>query len=284
LISHVKKANTQYTVTELCQLFELSPSTYYYHARPKPVDSKRVQAIAQIQETAEQTGNTYGKRRMQRVLAQQGIQMGLYKVSRLVKQAQVTAIRPVKKHRYAGGTVHKIAANLLNRQFNPARPMTHWVGDITYIHTAKGWSYLACVLDLYSREIVGWALSQTADAALAKAALTQAIRKQQPNTRQLLFHSDQCVQYSAQLFVDYLTTLNITQSMSRRGNCWDNAVMERFFRNLKTERLNHLHFLNQAAVHDCVQHYIWFYNYRRLHSAIDYMTPHQKNLSFLNVA
>jgi len=127
-------------------------------------------------------------------------------------------------------------------------------------------------------------LSQTADATLAKAALTQAIRKQQPNTRQLLFHSDQGVQYSAQLFVDYLTTLNITQSMSRRGNCWDNAVMERFFRNLKTERLNHLHFLNQAAVHDCVQRYIWFYNYRRLHSAIDYMTPHQKNLSFLNVA
>jgi len=106
-----------------------------------------------------------------------------------------------------GGTVHKIAANLLNRQFNPARPMTHWVGDITYIHTAKGWCYLACVLDLYSREIVGWTLSQTADAAFAKAALTQAIRKQQPNTRQLLFHSDQGVQYSAQLFVDSLVVL-----------------------------------------------------------------------------
>ena len=119
---------------------------------------------------------------------------------------------------------------------------------------------------------MGWALSEEPNAELAKSALEHAINKHKPDTQPLMFHSDQGVQYSAKLFVDYLNDLDITQSMSRRANCWDGEV----FRNLKTERLNYLSFINHSAVESAVTGYISFYNYKRLHSAIDYKTPHQK--------
>ncbi len=184
-----------------------------------------------------------------------------------------------RRHSYPNnGEEHSKTQNLLRRKFDPETCHTHWVGDITYIKTYAGWSYLACVLDLGSREIMGWALSGTPDAELAKAALGHAVCKHNPDTSKLMFHSDQDVQYSARKFTDYLDTLRITQSMSRRENCWDNAVMERFFRSLKAERLDHLVFINHSAVVHAVESYIRFYNYRRLHSAIDHQTPHQRTL------
>lgn len=192
---------------------------------------------------------------------------------------------PKKRHYYPDcGDEHKYAPNLLQRQFNPVNHNTHWVGDITYIRNYQGWSYLACVLDLKTRGIVGYALSKNPNAALAKAALEDAIKKQNPDTTKLLFHSDQGVQYSAKEFRDTLGQFKITQSMSRRGNCWDNAVMERFFRNLKTERLNQLSFINHDAVCSAVVKYINFYNFNRIHSAIGYVTPAQKLLELKHVA
>ncbi|MDF1587914.1 MAG: IS3 family transposase, partial [Gammaproteobacteria bacterium] len=189
----------------------------------------------------------------------------------------VKAIRPSRKHYYPNaGKAHLIAPNLLDRQFNPEQANTHWVGDITYIRTRQGWSYLACVLDLATKEVVGWAMSTSPNAELAKAALSHAIQRQQPDLTKLLFHSDQGVQYSAKLFIDYLTLLKITQSMSRRGNCWDNSVMERFFRSLKSERLNHLTFIHHGAAVSTVESYIYFYNYKRLHSSLGDMPPVQK--------
>lgn len=131
-------------------------------------------------------------------------------------------------------------------------------------------------MDLGTREIVGYALSQTPDAQLAKEALLNAIALLKPHTKGLLFHSDQGVQYSAKLFTETLALQGITASMSRRGNCWDNAVQERFFRNLKTERLNDLSFANHQSVVTAVEQYIRFYNNRRLNSAIGYLTPAMK--------
>ena len=158
------------------------------------------------------------------------------------------------------------------------------MGDITYIRTSQGWSYLACVMDLASKEIVGYALSQSPNTQLVLDALEQAIKVKQLDTTRLLFHSDQGVQYSATAFRQRLSELKITQSMSRRGNCWDNAVMERFFRSLKTERLNHLSFINHQSVVNEVESYSRFYNYKRRHSSLDYMTPHQKYREMENVA
>ena len=139
-------------------------------------------------------------------------------------------------------------------------------------------------MDLSTKEVVGYALSQSPNAQLAVEALNNAIKCKQPNTQDLLFHSDQGVQYSASLFRNRLSELNITQSMSRRGNCWDNAVMERFFRSLKTERLNHLSFINHQSVVSTVENYIRFYNYNRRHSGLDYMTPHQKYIEMKKTA
>ena len=196
-----------------------------------------------------------------------------------MKKAIIMAVNPVKRHYYPdAGTVHKKAPNLLHREFNPGTINTHWVGDITYIRSHQGWSYLASVLDLGSKEIVGQAISQQPNAELAKNALADAIKRQQPNTTKLLFHSDQGVQYTAQLFTDYLQTLKITQSMSRRGNCWDNAVMERFIRSLKTEIFKRLSFINHQSVVSIVERYIRFYNYKRLHSAIGNITPAERKI------
>jgi transposase InsO family protein len=144
--------------------------------------------------------------------------------------------------------------------------------------------FLACVLDLASKEIVGYALSQTPVAKLADEALLDAVHRQQLNRRKLMFHSDQGVQYPAKIVRDKLALLNIMQSMSHRANCTDNTVMERFFRSLKTERLNNITFINHASEVDEVESYIRFYNYKRRHSSLGYMTPHQKYNKLKNVA
>ena len=276
MISRMKKA-TDYTTQELCRIFDVRVNTYYYQLKSMQYSPEEINIIATIKSIAKESGDTYGKRRIQPALKLKGFTLGLYKTASMMKKADVVAITPKKKHYYPdGGESHPRAANLLNRAFDQKTKNTHWVGDITYCRTHQGWSYLACVLDLGTKEIVGWSISKTPDAALAKAALEHAIKKHQPDTTKLLFHSDQGVQYSANLFVKYLRTMGITQSMSRRGNCWDNSVMERFFRSLKTERLNHLSFINHHAVVSTIESYIYFYNYKRLHSVLGYITPTQK--------
>ena len=276
MIARLKKAHPQFLVTELCRVFGINQSTYYYSAIQTTVPASK-KVLDDIADIVKLTDNTYGRRRMRVELNKLGYPIGVYKTAALMKEAKVTARTPKKQHYYPNnGDERRYAPNLLKRQFNPETLNTHWVGDITYIRTNQGWSYLACVLDLGSREIVGWAVSQSPDAKLAKAALDDAIKKQRPRFKKLMFHSDQGVQYSANLFTRRLMRLKITQSMSRRGNCWDNAVIERFFRSLKSERLNHLLFINHDSLVHCIEKYIRFYNYKRLHSANDYLTPVQK--------
>lgn len=276
-MNQVKKANPDYTLTELCALFQLKQSTYYYQQSTCAMDNKTTQLLVNIKAISAESDNTYGKRRIRKALQAMDINIGVYRTASLMKKAGIKAKTPKKKHYYGDtGKVHEIAPNLLKREFEQTTPNTHWVGDITYIRNHQGWSYLAAVLDLGSKQIVGYALSKTPDAQLAKDALSDALKKQNPNTCKLLFHSDQGVQYSAKSFVKQLKATRITQSMSRRGNCWDNSVMERFFRSLKSERLNDLSFVNHESVVSVVERYIHFYNYKRLHSVIGYITPAEK--------
>lgn len=272
----MKKAQPNLIVKRLCELFDTSLSTYYHQTKPaqRSADEHKALAILKILHT--QTFQTYGRRRMKVALKNKGIHMGHFKVARLMREHDIIAKFPKKPHYYQGGNVHPTTPNLLKRKFNPPSINTHWVGDITYIRSHQGWSYLATVMDLATKEIVGTALAKTPDAQLAKKALTNAIKAHKPDTKELLFHSDQGVQYSAKTFTNLLKLHGITASMSRRGNCWDNAVQERFFRNLKTERLNALRFINHEAVVGVVEQYIRFYNYIRLNSAIGYLTPAQK--------
>lgn len=227
-MNELKKANADYTITELCRILEVSMSSYYYE--PVKPDEQEQVLLDLIESIAEDSGNTYGRRRIHAELNARDHTIGVYKTASLMNKLNIHAIAPKKKHYYPNsGDEHHYAQNLLKRQFNPDTLNTHWVGDITYIRNQQGWSYLACVLDLSTKEIVGYALSKSPNAELAKAALNNAIKRQQPVLNQLLFHSDQGCQYSAATFRERLSQLTITQSMSRRGNCWDNAVMERFF-------------------------------------------------------
>lgn len=201
-----------------------------------------------------------------------------------MREAWIIAKVPKKPHYYPSGKQLPNIPNQLNRQFNPGRVNTHWVVDITYIRNHGGWSYLPTELDLGSRAIVGYALSQTPDAQLARQTLLNAIKMQQRNTLQLMFHSDQGVQYTADQFKKTLSIHGINQSMSRRGNCWDNSVQERFFRRLKNEYLNGLIFINHLSVVSAVEHYIRYYNNKRIHSAIGNRTPVREKQMLLNVA
>jgi transposase InsO family protein len=279
----MKKAFPEFSVTELCNVFGVFGSSFYYKAKTPSVEDEALNVLVKL--IFNESGYTYGKRRIQAELLSMGCHLGLYKIANIMKNKRLKAIRPKKKHHYpTSGTEHKYAPTLIKRKFVPETYNTHYVGDITYIRHHGGWSYLACVLDLATKEIVGYALSTSPDAALTKAALDDAIQRQQPDTTKLIFHSDQGVQYSASEFRNRLKTLKITQSMSRRGNCLDNAVMERFFRSLKTERLNNISFINHSSVVGEVKKYISFYNHRRRHSAVGYMTPHQKYTEMKNAA
>ncbi|QTR49597.1 IS3 family transposase [Candidatus Thiothrix anitrata] len=178
-----------------------------------------------------------------------------------------------------------MADNHLNREFDASAPNQKWVGDITYLWTASGWMYLAVVLDLFSRKVVGWQLSATPDTALILAALNQAvILRQVTASTGLLFHSDQGCQYTSHAYQDRLTELGIKASMSRRANCWDNAVMERFFRSLKVEAISREHYQTADELTWAVKKYIHFYNTKRLHSVIGAKTPNQFEQLFLKQA
>ena len=270
-------AHPDYTIKELCMVFNISRSTYFEQIKDKPIAEEKKKIISIIKQTAKETKNSYGKRRMKKRLNNHGIDIGIHKTASLMKEAQIVAIRPRKRHYYPNGGISNVKVkNILNREFNQPKTNTHWVTDITYIRNHQGWSYLAAILDLGTKEIVGWSLSKTPDTELAKSALRNAIQRKNPNTKNLLLHSDQGTQYTSNMFDVYCNKFKLIRSMSRKGNCWDNAVIERFFRNLKTERLNTLSFINHQAVVSEVESYIYFYNYKRLNSAIDYMTPNQK--------
>ena len=168
-----------------------------------------------------------------------------------------------------------MAPNLLNRQFAASRPNERWVTDITYIWTNEGWCYLAAILDLFSRRVVGWALDATLNTSLPLRALDEAIRRRAP-TQGLQHHSDRGCQYTSHDYRAKLAELGIEVSMSRKGNCWDNAVAESFFATLKTELIYGRSWNSRTDVRNAVFEYIEiFYNRQRLHSTLDYKTPDQ---------
>lgn len=282
LIDTLKKA---YPVSQLCDVLDVHKSGYYYWQAHREPTAARIHLQVQVKAIHAEVEQTYGSRRMSDALKEKGLAVGRYQAQRLMQEAGVVAIYPKKRHRYPAGEVSRVADNHLNREFEASAPNQKWVGDITYLWTATGWMYLAVVLDLFSRKVVGWHLSGSPDTALILAALDQAVilRRVDASTG-VLFHSDQGCQYTSHAYQDRLTELGIKASMSRRGNCWDNAVMERFFRSLKVEAISRDRYQTADELTWAVKKYIHFYNTKRIHSANGAMTPNQSEQLFLKQA
>jgi transposase InsO family protein len=263
-------------INRCCALIGLNPSSYYTITGRFALPPKVNQAQLALKAAFMDSGQSYGSRRLVRVLNRQGFNVGRYRVRSMMKAAQLV---PVWKRRFVRTTDSKhtgrIAPNLLQQDFKVKKINTVWVADITYIRTQSGWLYLAAVMDLYARKIVGWSLASHMRASLVCSALNMAIITRQPAAG-LVVHTDQGSQYASDDYLKLLAKHKITASMSGRGNCYDNAVMERFFLNLKMERVWQTHYANhQEAVKDISYYIVAFYNCTRLHSSLGYLSPNQ---------
>ena len=270
----ITRMHKKAAVSRLCPLLGISRSGFY------AAQSRRVQPAVVTQEQVhllaafEASGHTYGSRRLCKAMQARGFKLGRHRTRTLMKRLKLHA-RWRRKFRHTTDSKHElpVAGNILDRQFNPATANKAWVCDITYIRTGSGWLYLAAVLDLYSRKVVGWALAPSMPAELVCKALQMAITLRQPAAG-LLVHSDRGSQYASAAHRKLLADNKLLASMSRQGNCWDNAVMERFFLNLKMERVWRRSYANHnEARSDIADYIVNFYNTQRLHSALGYQSP-----------
>jgi transposase InsO family protein len=229
---------------------------------------------AKIRMIHRESRETYGSPRIWDALVKQGHSVGEHRIARLMRSEGIRA-KTVKKWRATTRSNHRmpVAANTLDRQFSVTSPNRVWAGDITYVWTTEGWLYLAVVLDLYSRAVIGWALEARLTGDLTQQALTMAIRHRTPKAG-LLHHSDRGSQYAATAYQQLLMRHGMTGSMSRRGNCWDNACVESFFGTLKRELIYHRQYRTRdEATLDIFEYIEVFYNRLRRHSTLGYYSP-----------
>ena len=269
---HAKKAST----AQCCRALGVSRSGLYA-ARQRQRSAKQLSVLdVQAKAAFEASGQSYGSRRLSVELKAQGLAVGRYKARGLMRNNGLRA-RWRRKFTHTTDSRHSlpVAPNVLERQFTPEAPNQAWVCDITYVRTHSGWLYLAAVLDLFSRKIVGWAMAPSMPAQLVCSALSMAIASRCPPAG-LVVHSDRGSQYASAEHSALLARHGLIGSMSRKGNCWDNAVMERFFLNLKMERVWQRDYANHAeAETDIADYIVGFYNGVRLHSTLGYCSPNQ---------
>jgi len=272
----MKAHQEQYPISQMCRVLKIGRSGYYAWKKRKP--SPRAQAnqalTIEIRSVYLNSQSTYGSPRIHVALLQEGLACGKNRVARLMRRAGLVGCSP-KRHsprttRRQAGTIP--APNLLKRDFHATRPDQKWVVDITYIDTAEGWLYLAVVLDLYSRRIVGWAMADHMKTSLVQAALKMAFQQRHPQVG-LLHHSDQGSQYTSEDYLNLLRQHGCQISMSGTGNCYDNAAIESFFSTLKAE-CAHSQFESRTQARTAIFEYIevW-YNRQRFHSSLDYLSP-----------
>ena len=272
----IQEHEAVFLVSRMCRVFEVSRSGFYeWLSRP---ESARKQADRQltegIKQAFEDSRQTYGTRRIQNDLDQQGQCVSRARIGRLMRQA---GLRGKTRRRFRATTNSNhtlpVAPNRLDRQFQVAEPDRVYVGDITYVATGEGWLYLAVFLDLFSRQVVGWAMSAWMTADLVVDALQMARWRRRPD-KGLLVHSDRGSQYASGRFQTMLKDHGYIGSMSRKGNCWDNAPAESFFHTLKTELIHHCRFETREEAKQQIFEYIEvFYNRQRKHSTVGYQTP-----------
>lgn len=265
----------EYPVTLLCRVLQVTRSAYYdWDQRGATVvGAEEFMLCARMKALFAASRQSLGSRGMVRHLCNAGYTLGRYRVRRLMKRLGLV-VKIKRKYRVTTQSKHDlpVAGNELNREFSQTAPNQAWVADITYVWTVQGWLYLAVVMDLYSRRIVGWCMDRTMTQALAIRALMMAINLRQPKAG-LMHHSDRGSQYCSEAYQTLLKQHSIRSSMSRKGNCWDNAVMERFFKSYKEEWIgDQVYYTRDAAIRD-MQEYMKYYDGVRLHSTLGYRTP-----------
>ena len=267
----------QYPLSAACRVLRVSRSGYYaWRDRPPSARSIRREELAQqIQAVHARSRGVYGSPRVYHALLHQGQAVCENTVARLMQERQIRAKTKKKFVPRTTDSAHQepLARNLLDRQFTAARPNQKWVTDITYVPTDEGWLYLAGVLDLCSRKIVGWSMAEHMQTELVSDALRMALVQRRPADG-LLHHSDRGVQYASADYRQLLADQGMQASMSGKGDCWDNACAESFWSTLKTELIHHEHYATRQQARASIFEYIEvFYNRQRLHSALGYQSP-----------
>lgn len=276
-----EKAN--FPIELMCDVLQVSRSGFYRWLERKP--SKRAkrheELTAKVRAIFGESRGTYGSPRIHEVLSKRGESVTEKLVAKIMQEQGLVAR---EKRRYKVTTDSRqsehIADNVLERDFTANKPDQVWVTDVKAIWTVAGWVYLAAIIDLFSRRVVGWAMSEHNDTDLALAALKAAIAKRKPG-RGLIHHSDRGSPYASNNYINHLDAIGAIRSMSKKGDCWDNAVAESFFSTLEHELLHKCTFLRLASAHATIGDYIdGFYNPGRIHSTIGYVSPIEKELAF----
>lgn len=272
----IKTHRTQYSVQAMCRVLSVAPSGYYEWLQ-QPL-SNRAQEDARllrlIRASFVASHGIYGAPRVFLDLREAGETCSKHRVARLMREAKLRAVHGYRTRRWAVGKPSVLIPNLLQRQFTATQPNKAWVTDITYIRTWQGWLYLAVVMDLFSRMIVGWAAGSTIHHELVLDAVLMAVRRRRP--RGTLIHSDQGTQYGSDAWRRFCRSNRLEPSMSRKGNCWDNAVAESFFSSLKKERIKKLIYKNRdLAIVEVADYIDRFYNRTRRHSHLGGLSPEQ---------
>jgi transposase InsO family protein len=273
----IKQHRDQFNLIVLCDALEVSRSGYYaWLKRPaSPRQKRREELTDQIRQVHEQSRCTYGSPRVHAELIDRQVSVSVNTVAHLMKQAglQSRIRRRFVVHTTDSNHGEPVAATVLDRQFIAQSPNRKWCCDITYVATDEGFLYLAAVIDLCSRRIVGWSMADHLRSELCLDALEMAVHQRRPD-QGLMHHSDRGVQYACEVYRQMLAEHGMERSMSRTGNCYDNAVMESFFSTLKTELIYHEHYATHAEARRSIFEYIEvFYNRQRRHSAIRYKSP-----------
>ncbi|EEU3019719.1 IS3-like element ISEc31 family transposase, partial [Escherichia coli] len=272
----VARLSDSHSVVSLCSALEIHRSSYrYWRKRRDTVNPARVRLCSEIRRAWNQSRGSAGARTLAEMLTQNGVPMSRYRAGRLMKYLNLSSCQP-GKHQYKNARQeHTGLPNLLERQFAVPEPDRVWCGDITYIWAGNRWCYLAVVMDLFARRVIGWSLSANADTALISSALRMAYEvRGQP--RDVMFHSDQGSQYTGLKYQQLLWRYRIKQSVSRRGNCWDNSPMERFFRSLKTEWVPTDGYTGKDVARQQISSYILnYYNSVRPHHYNGGLTPEE---------
>jgi len=272
----MKELSDEYSIEKMAKHLKVSRQAYYNWQRGKTynVSSQELKLREAIVKVFNKSRQSYGAKRVSNELKIQGYACGKFKTKRIMNILNLSP-KASKKYKVTTDSNHKfeVAPNILDRDFTATAPNKKWVSDITYIYTGEGWLYLCVIIDLYSRLIVGWSVSDRMKKDLVLDTLKKAYKARNPESG-LIFHSDRGSQYCAHEVSNFLNENEIVQSMSRKGNCWDNAVSESFFHTLKIEYLYGINIETRKLARLMIFDYIeTFYNKNRQHSYLDYLTP-----------